>query len=102
MNRLPPALLVFAAFQVHAVACAKIEYVEARDWSPVQVEQAYCAAGNAATYGRTEARRLAVVEHEPYKAEAVMKQANACAEQQAMLARLLENVHKRQLPSCQK
>lgn len=92
---------LFAIFvAAPALACPRIEYVEARDWSAAQVERAYCDASKEATFRSGEARRLAVVEHEPYKAEAMLRESNSCGQQRDMLGRLLENVHKRPLPAC--
>lgn len=84
----------------HAALCARIEYVEARDWSAPQIERAYCDASKAAAFGLTEARRLAVVEHDPQTAQITLNQANVCAEQQALFGRIIENVHKRPIPVC--
>ena len=101
MKSYPACLLLFST--VAFADCEKIDYVEVKDWPVAKVEQAYCVA-NAEKWqvwrqgtmidmwlpdGTPTARG--------YKYEAALK---VCHAQLALYARVLENIHKRAIPSC--
>ena len=80
-----------------ALTCPRIDYAEARDWPVAAVESQYCKA--------TQALRASVASSSemtkagmPGMAQRALQDARQCQEQQAMLARLLENLHHRPTP----
>jgi hypothetical protein len=89
--------LILLSTGVHAAPCDKIDYVEVKDWPVAKVEQAYCDA---------HAERLHVAFagiglHGPAADEHDVAIA-ACESQMALYVRVLENIHKRRIPSCSK
>ncbi len=93
MNRLLLGLFLFSGV---ALACEKIDYVEAKDWPVEKVEKALCDA-------KEETVKLVIrqvnLQDSPYAREYTVPIA-VCEAQSALYSRVIENVHKRKLPNC--
>lgn len=92
------AILLLVAVEAQGAACTKIDYIEARDWSRVKAEAAYCEAGRQREALAHDSGRA--IGESTRAANALMRESDACGEQQAMFGRVIENVHKRPLPVC--
>lgn len=92
-------VLLLASGVAQAALCAKVEYVDARDWPIKDVEQAYCDVGKSMSRSVSDALE-AQKAGSSRDANAILAMGSQCAEQQAMFGRVIQNVHKRPLPAC--
>jgi hypothetical protein len=79
----------------YGAACGESDYVEVKDWPAEKVEQAYCEAHAEmlhVTFASIGLRGRAADENK----EAIA----TCESQIALYVRVLENIHKRRIPSC--
>ena len=89
--------LILLSTSACASPCDKIDYVEVKEWPATKVEQAYCDAHAErlhVAFSGIGLRGPAADEHNVAVA--------ACESQMALYVRVLENIHKRRVPSCSK
>ncbi len=92
------ALVVTAALVAatsYGAACSKIDYVEVKDWPAEKVEQAYCEA-----HAEMLHVAFASIGLQGRAADENKVAIAACESQMALYVRVLENIHKRRIPSC--
>ncbi|HEY2815853.1 MAG TPA: hypothetical protein VGK44_01835 [Casimicrobiaceae bacterium] len=78
------------------LACSRIDYAEAKDWSPDELERQYCAA--VGEMQRSSAAGKAAPT--PQAGLAIMRSADGCYEQAKMYERIFKNIHKLNVPTC--
>ena len=91
------AFLAAIVATASALACPKIEYAEANDWSPDELQRQYCAP-IAAMRQSTAAAKAAPT---PQAGMMILRSSNGCFEQGTMYERIFKNVHKMDVPTCQ-
>jgi hypothetical protein len=93
------AFLATPAFAERLDSCAKVDYVEAKDWTVDELERNYChdirqwQRGREIVLAETKASKRVVSDY-------VLQQTAGCDVQAALYERILKNVHKRPLPTC--
>jgi hypothetical protein len=78
-----------------ALACDKIDYVDVKDWPAEKVEQAYCES-----HAEMLHTAFASIGLRGSAADENKLAIAACESQMAVYLRVLENIHKRRVPSC--
>ena len=100
MRRVAIAALALSAGVAHAaLTCPKVDYAEARDWAPEEVQHEYCKAGAAMRASVASSRDMMNVGLQG-EANRALQDAKQCQDLQAMLGRVIENVHRTALPHC--
>jgi hypothetical protein len=101
MKRLLLGLFLFSGFAL-AAECDKIEYAEAKDWAPTELEAQACLAlkemGNNTMLMSKALEGHGVLDPVPMM---YSDQGTVCMKQYELYMRILKNVHKRDgLPKC--
>ena len=101
MNKLWLSLLFAISAGALAAECDKIEYAEAKDWAPQELEAQACLAlkemGNSIMLASKASEGHGVLDP---VAMMYSDQGTVCMKQYELYVRILKNVHHRERPSC--